>query len=143
MSLSGAFAPRYGSPTSFVIEADEVPGVIDEIPGLAALGALLPEGAEMRVHGAGELRVKESDRISCLAAGLTAMGASIEEFPDGFRLMARPLTGGTADAADDHRLAMAFAIAATGAARATTVLGASSVDVSYPGFFDALERLTR
>ena len=139
----GRIRASYGSPTSFVIEADEVPGVIDEIPGLAALGALLPEGAEMRVHGAGELRVKESDRISCLAAGLTAMGASIEEFPDGFRLMARPLTGGTADAADDHRLAMAFAIAATGAARATTVLGASSVDVSYPGFFDALERLTR
>ena len=139
----GRIRASYGSPTSFVIEADEVPGVIDEIPGLAALGALLPEGAEMRVHGAGELRVKESDRISCLAAGLTAMGASIEEFPDGFRLMARPLTGGTADAADDHRLAMAFAIAATGAARPTTILGASSVDVSYPGFFDALERLTR
>jgi 3-phosphoshikimate 1-carboxyvinyltransferase len=139
----GRLRVQYGSPTSFAIEAHEVPGVIDEIPGLAALGALLPEGAEMRVHGAGELRVKESDRISCLAAGLTAMGASVEEYPDGFRILARRLTGGTADAVDDHRLAMAFAIAATGAARPTTILGASSVDVSYPGFFDALERLTR
>jgi 3-phosphoshikimate 1-carboxyvinyltransferase len=139
----GRIRVSYGSPTSFTIEPHEVPGVIDEIPGLAALGALLPEGAEMRVRGAGELRVKESDRISCLAAGLRAMGASVEEYADGFRLLARPLTGGTVDAADDHRLAMAFAIAATGAARPTTILGASSVDVSYPGFFDALERLTR
>ena len=111
--------------------------MIDEIPALAALGALLPEGAEMSVHGAGELRVKESDRISCLATGLEALGASVEEYPDGFRLVSRPLTGGTVDAADDHRLAMAFAIAATGAAQPTTILGASSVGVSYPGFFDA------
>ncbi len=139
----GRIRVSYGSPTSFAIEPHEVPGVIDEIPGLAALGALLPEGAEMRVRGAAELRVKESDRISCLATGLRALGASVEEYPDGFRLEARPLTGGSVDAADDHRLAMAFAITATGAAQPTTILGASSVDVSYPGFFDALERLTR
>ena len=139
----GRIRVRFGSPGSFTIEAHEVPGVIDEIPGLAALGAILPEGAEMRVSGAAELRVKESDRISCLAAGFRAMGGSVEEFPDGFRIIARPLSGGTADAADDHRLAMAFAIAGTRAANPTTILGASSVDVSYPGFFDALERLTR
>ena len=139
----GRIRVMYDSPASFVIEPDEVPGVIDEIPALAALGVLLPGGAEMRVHGAGELRVKESDRISCLATGLQALGASVEEFPDGFRLVSRPLAGGTVDAADDHRLAMAFAVAATGAAQPTTILGASSVDVSYPGFFDALERLTR
>jgi 3-phosphoshikimate 1-carboxyvinyltransferase len=139
----GRIRASYGSPTSFTIEPHEVPGVIDEIPALAALGALLPEGAEMEVHGAGELRVKESDRISCLATGLAALGASIEEYPDGFRLVSRPLTGGTVDAADDHRLAMAFAIAATRGAQPTTILGASSVSVSYPGFFAALERLTR
>ncbi len=139
----GRIRVSYGSPASFAIEPHEVPGVIDEIPGLAALGALLPEGAEMRVHGAAELRVKESDRISCLATGLRALGASVDEYPDGFRLVARRLTGGSVDAADDHRLAMAFAIAATGAAEPTTIMGASSVDVSYPGFFDALERLTR
>lgn len=132
-----------GSPASFAIEPHEVPGVIDEIPGLAALGALLPQGTEMQVHGAAELRVKESDRISCLARGLRAMGASVEEYSDGFRLISRRLTGGTVDAAGDHRLAMAFAIAATGAEQPTTILGASSVDVSYPGFFEALDRLTR
>ena len=70
----GRIRVSYGSPTSFAIEPHEVPGVIDEIPGLAALGALLPEGAEMRVRGAAELRVKESDRISCLATGLAGTG---------------------------------------------------------------------
>ncbi len=140
---AGAIRVSYGTPRSFDITPEEVPGVIDEIPALAALGALLPHGAEMSVSGAAELRVKESDRISCLARGLEAMGASVEESPDGFRLTSRPLTGGTVDAAGDHRLAMAFALAATRAAAPTTILGASSVDVSYPGFFDTLERLTR
>jgi 3-phosphoshikimate 1-carboxyvinyltransferase len=71
------------------------------------------------------------------------MGADIEEFPDGFHLVARPLHGATVDACDDHRLAMAFAVAATRASSPTTITGASAVDVSYPGFFDTLERLTR
>ena len=95
------------------------------------------------MRGAGELRVKESDRISSLAAGFRAMGAGVEEYDDGFTLEARPLDGGAVDAAGDHRLAMAFAIAATRAAGPTTISGASSVDVSYPGFFDELARLTR
>jgi 3-phosphoshikimate 1-carboxyvinyltransferase len=97
----------------------------------------------MRVHGAAELRVKESDRISRLAQGLRAMGASVEEYDDGFRIEARALSGGTVDSAGDHRLAMAFAIAATGASGPTTISGAGAVDVSYPGFFDELQRLTR
>jgi 3-phosphoshikimate 1-carboxyvinyltransferase len=71
------------------------------------------------------------------------MGSAIEEFPDGFRLVSQPLKGATVDAAGDHRLAMAFALAATRAESPTTIVGASSVSVSYPGFFDALERLTR
>lgn len=139
----GRITVAYGRPASFEILPQEVPGLIDEIPALAALGAMLPEGAEMNVRGAAELRVKESDRITSLAAGLRALGAEIEEFPDGFRLQARPLTGGTVDAAGDHRLAMSFALAATRAATPTTVLGASSVNVSYPGFFETLESLTR
>ena len=139
----GRLQVSYGSPRSFEITPSEVPGLIDEIPGLAALGALLPPGSEMVVRGAGELRVKESDRITCLARGLRTLGASVDEFPDGFRLVARPLAGGIVDAVDDHRLAMAFAIAATGASGPTTIQGASSVAVSYPGFFEALERLTR
>jgi 3-phosphoshikimate 1-carboxyvinyltransferase len=127
---------------SFRIDPAEVPGVIDEIPAFAALGALLPPGETMEVRGAAELRVKESDRISRLAEGLRSLGAIVEEYPDGFLIEARPLRGGTVDSAGDHRLAMAFAIAATGASGPTTITGASAVDVSYPGFFDELQRLT-
>jgi 3-phosphoshikimate 1-carboxyvinyltransferase len=140
---AGTIRARFGQPVSFEILPAEVPGLIDEIPALAALGAMLPPGSEMRVSGAGELRVKESDRITCLAAGLRALGAEVDEFPDGFRLVSRPLGGGTVDAVGDHRLAMAFALAATRASSPTTILGASSVDVSYPGFFRALETITR
>ncbi|HEU4926069.1 MAG TPA: 3-phosphoshikimate 1-carboxyvinyltransferase [Vicinamibacterales bacterium] len=128
---------------SFSITPEEVPAVIDELPALGALGTLLPDGSTMEVRGAAELRVKESDRISALAAGFRAMGAEITEYPDGFRIDARPLRGGTTvDAVGDHRLAMAFAIAACGASAPTTIAGAGAVDVSYPGFFLELERLT-
>jgi 3-phosphoshikimate 1-carboxyvinyltransferase len=139
----GRIRVTYGSPASFEIASAEVPGLIDEIPALAALGAMLPPGATMSVRGAVELRVKESDRISCLAQGFRTLGASVEEFPDGFRLTSASLNGGTVDAAGDHRLAMAFALAATRATASTTILGASSVNVSYPGFFEALDTLTR
>jgi 3-phosphoshikimate 1-carboxyvinyltransferase len=132
-----------GQRRSFAISAEEVPGLIDEIPALAALGALLPDGCTMTVRGAAELRVKESDRIAVLARGFRALGAAVDEYPDGFRIEARPLIGVTVDAEGDHRLAMAFAIAATAARGATTIAGASSADVSYPGFFGELERLTR
>ena len=138
----GRLRIAYGRPRAFSIEPDEVPGVIDEIPALAALATMMPEGEGMTVRGAGELRVKESDRISALAAGFRALGADIEEFEDGFRITSRSLTGGVANAAGDHRLAMAFAIAATRAAAPSSIAGASSVDVSYPGFFDELARLT-
>jgi 3-phosphoshikimate 1-carboxyvinyltransferase len=128
---------------SFSVSPDEVPLVIDEIPALAALAAMMPSGRTFTVRGAGELRVKESDRISSLAAGFRAIGAVVEEYDDGFTLAARPLTGGAVDAAGDHRLAMAFAVAATRASGPTAISGATSVDVSYPGFFDELARLTR
>jgi 3-phosphoshikimate 1-carboxyvinyltransferase len=119
------------------ITPDEVPGLIDELPVLAALAAF---GGRTKVTGAAELRAKESDRITALGAGLRAMGADIEEFPDGFDVKGdRRLTGGTVDACGDHRLAMAFAIAALGATGPTTILGAEAVDVSYPGFFETLE----
>ncbi len=131
-----------GQPRSFTVDAAEVPAVIDELPALGALGALLPEGFIMEVRGAAELRVKESDRISALARGLRALGAEVTEYPDGFLIESRPLQGATVDAAGDHRLAMAFAIAACGASGPTTITGASAVDVSYPRFFQELERLT-
>lgn len=139
----GSVRIAYGRGRSFAIEPHEVPGLIDEIPALAALAALNREGTMFTVRGASELRVKESDRISALARGFRALGAHVDEYEDGFTLHARPLTGGTVDSAGDHRLAMAFAIAGTGAAAPTTITGAGAVDVSYPGFFAQLTRLTR
>jgi 3-phosphoshikimate 1-carboxyvinyltransferase len=140
---AGRLRVAFGNPRSFAVDPAEVPGLIDEIPALGALAAMGPEGTELVVRGAGELRVKESDRITAFATGLRAMGAEVEEFEDGFHLRARPLRGAVVDAADDHRLAMAFAVAATRASSPTTITGASSVDVSYPGFFDTLEALAR
>jgi 3-phosphoshikimate 1-carboxyvinyltransferase len=116
--------------------------LIDEIPGLAALAAMQP-GMSMTVRGAQELRVKESDRITMLARGFRALGIEMEEYPDGFTIHGGPPAGGEADAAGDHRLAMAFAIAGSRAAGPVQVTGAEAVAVSYPGFFDQLDRLAR
>ena len=119
----------------------EVPYLIDEIPALAAWAA---HGGELHVTGAGELRVKESDRISALVQGFRGLGAEVEEFADGFHLRgARRLRGGHADAVGDHRLAMAFAIAALGAEEPSTINGADAVAISYPEFFTTLESLCK
>jgi 3-phosphoshikimate 1-carboxyvinyltransferase len=135
----GALTVKQASLRPVVIEPFEVPGLIDELPALAALAT---HGGALSVTGAGELRVKESDRISALVAGLRGLGADVEESIDGFRVSgARRLAGGVADAAGDHRLAMAFAIAALGARSDSRILGAEAVAVSYPGFFEMLERL--
>ena len=138
----GRVIVRAAGRRSFTIGPSEVPGLIDELPALGALGTLLPEGETMEVRGAAELRVKESDRISALAAGFRALGAEVTEYPDGFRIEARPLRGATVDAMGDHRLAMAFAISACGASDPATIRGAAAVDVSYPRFFEELTRLT-
>jgi len=135
----GRLRVRHGTMRPLVILPEEVPGLIDELPALAVLGVL---GGGLTVTGAGELRVKESDRITALVTGLCALGADARELPDGFVIAGgRPLRGGRADAAGDHRLAMAFAIAALGAESESTVAGAESVDVSYPGFFATLRSL--
>jgi 3-phosphoshikimate 1-carboxyvinyltransferase len=124
------------------IEAHEVPALIDELP---AIGALAAHGGAVTVRGAGELRVKESDRISALVAGFRAMGIDANEFADGFAVRAssgpfQP-SGGVADAHGDHRMAMAFAIAALGGAEASMIEGADIVGISYPGFFETLRDL--
>ncbi|HEY7792122.1 MAG TPA: 3-phosphoshikimate 1-carboxyvinyltransferase [Vicinamibacterales bacterium] len=134
----GRIRVRGGTLRPVSLDEREVPGVIDEIPALAALAAL---GSSLVVRGAAELRVKESDRISALAAGLRTLGAAVDEYPDGFQVQAAALTGGTVDACGDHRLAMAFAIAALGASGPTDILGADSVGISYPGFFETLDEL--
>lgn len=132
------------------ITPDEVPGLIDELPAIAALAA---HGGEVTVRGAAELRVKESDRIAALVAGLRALGLDADEQPDGFAVRgpsprsdrardSRP-RGGVADARGDHRMAMAFAIAALAAEQPSTIEGADAVVISYPGFFETLDRLVR
>jgi 3-phosphoshikimate 1-carboxyvinyltransferase len=123
---------------SLELGAADVPGLIDELPVLAALATA---GGEIRVTGASELRVKESDRITALVSGLRTLGADADELPDGFHIRARRLRGGVVHAHDDHRLAMAFAIAALAAEGPVTIEGAEAVSVSYPTFFDDLERL--
>jgi 3-phosphoshikimate 1-carboxyvinyltransferase len=125
---------------SVVIGASEVPSLIDELPAIAALAA---HGGTVDVSGAGELRVKESDRIAALVAGFRALGIDADERPDGFvvaRGAAAP-AGGTADARGDHRMAMAFAIASLAARGSSTIEGADVVAISYPGFFETLRRL--
>jgi 3-phosphoshikimate 1-carboxyvinyltransferase len=130
---------RGGRPAPLLVEPAEVPGLIDEIPALAAMASF---GGELSVSGASELRVKESDRIAALVGGFRLLGAEADEWSDGFHLSGRRrLRGGLVDAAGDHRLAMAFAVAALGASGPTTITGAGAVDVSYPGFFAALESL--
>jgi len=135
----GTIAVRHGDLVAAEITPDEVPGVIDELPVLAALAT---HGGELTVSGAQELRVKESDRISALADGLRRMGGEIDEQPDGFHVRGRNrLRGGEVDAKNDHRLAMAFAIAALGASGPTVIHDAGAAAVSYPEFFSVLESL--
>jgi 3-phosphoshikimate 1-carboxyvinyltransferase len=125
------------------ISPEEVPGLIDELPAIAALAA---HGGEVSVRGAAELRVKESDRISALVAGFRALGIDADERADGFLVRGpsgRRPAGGVADARGDHRMAMAFAIAALAAEGPSRIDGAQVVDISYPGFFETLERLVR
>ncbi|MBI4262776.1 MAG: 3-phosphoshikimate 1-carboxyvinyltransferase [Acidobacteria bacterium] len=135
----GTMTVRHGVLKEVDIGPHEVPGVIDELPVLAALAT---HGGRLGVSGAQELRVKESDRISALADGFRRMGADIDERPDGFDVRgSRTLRGGEVDARNDHRLAMAFAIAALGATGPTTIHDAGAAAVSYPEFFSVLESL--
>src|SRR5207253_7917453 len=95
------------------IEPSEVPGLIDELPAIAALAA---HGGEVSVRGAAELRVKESDRIAALVAGFRALGIPADEREDGFVIRGDGAPkGGVAHAQGDHRMAMAFAVAALAA----------------------------
>jgi 3-phosphoshikimate 1-carboxyvinyltransferase len=125
-----------------VIEKDQVPLVIDELPMLAALGPYTEEGIEIR--DAAELRVKESDRIAALAENLRRMGATVEERKDGLKVAGRAagkLRGAEIEPHGDHRIAMAFAVAALGAEGDTTIRDADCAGVSYPTFYEDLERV--
>ena len=135
----GTIRVRTGGLGRLELGADIVPSIIDELP---VLGALATAGGELRVTGAAELRVKESDRIAALVTGLRALGADADELRDGFHIRGnRTLVGGVVDAHDDHRLAMAFAIAGLRASGPVTIRGADAAAVSYPSFFADLDRL--
>ena len=124
-----------------VVEADEVPLAIDELPLVALLGCFA-EG-ETIVRGAEELRVKESDRITAVVDGLSGLGAAIEATPDGFVVTGTGgLRGGRIDAAGDHRMAMMGAIAGIASTEGVEVEGMDAAAVSYPGFTDDLDRLS-
>jgi 3-phosphoshikimate 1-carboxyvinyltransferase len=125
-----------------IVEKVQIPLVIDELPMLAALGPYTEEGIEIR--DAAELRVKESDRIAALAENLRRMGATVDERPDGLRVEGRKagkLHGTEIDPHGDHRIAMAFAVAGLAAEGATTIRDADCAGVSYPNFYEDLERV--
>lgn len=114
--------------------------LIDELPVLAAIGPYTSGG--IRIRDARELRVKESDRIALVARNLRAMGAEVEEFEDGLDVPGgQTLHGATIDSGGDHRIAMAFSVAALRAEGDTLIQGAESAAISFPEFFDLLERV--
>lgn len=123
------------------LEAREVPGVIDELPVLM-VAAACAEGTT-RLLGISELRVKETDRIQSMVAGLRQMGLRIRETtPDAVEIEGGRLRGSAVDSAGDHRTAMSLAVAGLTAEGVTTVRGAGCVAKSFPDFFDRLRHLT-
>jgi len=123
------------------IGADLVPALIDELPVLSVLGAHSERG--LSISGAQELRVKESDRIAAVAENLRRMGARVGERPDGLEIPGRQrLAGATIDSFGDHRIAMAFSIAALAAEGQSRIEGAEAAQVSFPEFYDILDSIT-
>ncbi len=124
-----------------VVEADEVPLAIDELPLVALLGCFA-EG-ETVVRGAGELRLKETDRIAAVVGGLRGLGADIEAGPDGFAVTGTGgRRGGTLAACHDHRLAMLGAVAGLASREGVEVVGMEAASISYPLFVDHVAALT-
>jgi len=123
----------HGQLEATTVEGDEVPLAIDELPLVALLGCFA-EG-ETIVRGAGELRVKESDRITTVVEGLCGLGAQIEALADGFAVRGTGvLRGGRLQTHGDHRLAMLGAVAGLASQEGVEVVGMDAAEVSYPGF---------
>jgi 3-phosphoshikimate 1-carboxyvinyltransferase len=140
--LVGDLAVRDAPLAGGVIEGAAIAQLIDELPVLAALGPYTEQGIEIR--GAAELRVKESDRIAAIVENLRRMGATVDERPDGLRVEGRRagrLHGAAIETRGDHRMAMAFAVAALGAEGPTVIDNAECAAVSYPDFFATLEKM--
>ncbi|HWZ12187.1 MAG TPA: hypothetical protein VNX22_03495, partial [Acidobacteriaceae bacterium] len=114
--------------------------LIDELPVLAAIAPYTREG--VRIRDARELRIKESDRIALVATNLRAMGAQVTEYDDGLDVPgSQQLHGAEIDSGGDHRIAMAFSIAALRATSETLIHGAEHAAISFPEFFDFLDRV--
>ena len=135
--LIGTLEIRHGGFRGGTIEGALTASLIDEIPVLAVLGAASSEG--LTVRDAAELRIKETDRIASLAENFQRMGVSIEVAPDGFHIPGQQkFRSAQVDSFGDHRIAMAFAIAALAADGETTIRDAGAASVSFPEFFDTL-----
>jgi len=139
----GELEVRAAELTATEIDAREVPLLIDELP-LFALLAAHARGTS-RVRGAGELRLKESDRIDALVDALRALGLRAKAHEDGFEVTGVPRRpkGGRIDARGDHRIAMLGAVAGVASREGVEIEGFESVGVSFPGFHDLLEHVTR
>jgi 3-phosphoshikimate 1-carboxyvinyltransferase len=125
------------------VAPEEVPRLVDELP-LFALAAAFARG-ESRVRGAGELRVKETDRIETVTNALRRLGIRIHERDDGFEVRGVPSRprGGGMDSAGDHRIAMLGAVAGLASREGVEVRGAEAVAISFPGFFELLDSVSR
>ncbi|MEZ4696161.1 MAG: 3-phosphoshikimate 1-carboxyvinyltransferase [Rhodothermales bacterium] len=124
-----------------VIDEALIPNLIDELP-ILAVAATQAEGRTL-VRGAGDLRNKESDRIDAVCVNLRALGASVEEFDDGFAITGpTKLTGTTVSSYHDHRIAMSMGVAGLIASGETTVENSECVAISFPGFWDELEKMS-
>lgn len=132
---------RTSSLKACTIEGDIIPTLIDELPTIAMM-ACFAEGTTV-IRDAAELKVKESNRIAIMVENLRAMGADVEETEDGMIIHGgKPLHGAVIDSHKDHRIAMTFAVAALAAEGETAILDADCVNISYPAFYEELERLT-
>jgi 3-phosphoshikimate 1-carboxyvinyltransferase len=139
--MVGTLQVEGGTLKGITIAGADSAALIDEIPVLAAIAPYSEQGIEVR--DAKELRVKESDRIAAVTTNLRLMGAQLEEREDGFRIPGgQTLHGAELDSFGDHRIAMAFAVAALRASSEVTIRGAESAAISYPAFFQALEEVT-
>ena len=132
---------RTSSLKACTIEGDIIPTLIDELPTIAMM-ACFAEGITV-IRDAAELKVKESNRIAIMVENLRAMGADVEETEDGMIIHGgKPLHGAVIDSHKDHRIAMTFAVAALAAEGETEIHDADCVNISYPAFYEELERLT-
>lgn len=129
--------------TGVVVEAPDLPDLIDEVPALSIAGALAASGA-LEFQGAGELRAKESDRIETVAAMIHALGGQVSTGPESLTVSSGTLRAGVVESHHDHRIAMAAAAATCGLASdgEVEISGWDAVATSYPGFLDDLNTLT-